>query len=282
MIESSDQPTVYRFAGNDRTYGPRALDWVVQTYGENPTVSAAAERSADSPASWRPVAEWAAGLPAAPASSVQRARLQKLGNPSIGALTFGEAADAIEAAESAARGARGRRQPTALKLRRLAELGITAPPNASRADVDDLIRDHGIAQRAMRLADAGMRLPADGVSEDNIHALEEAVEALRLGLEHAAERGLVFEPAFPLTADAMMELADTLEEFWSIAGDLEDSWSLLADSGDLPRVPTAAERCSVLPALLEELSAARWSDVEASYLSLGLKALTTASGSGAS
>jgi hypothetical protein len=273
VIEDAEQPTVYRFIGGDRTYGPRALDWVVKTYGSNGDVSAAPEQSASVQSSWKPISDWAAALPSAPSSQTQRARLEQLGAGVSAALSYAEAARAVDEAEAAKRTERGRRSPTSLKLRRLAALGISAPQNASRVEVDRLLRQHELALKASELVVAGLSLPPEGVTDDNLYALEDAVEALRFALAQATERGLAFEPPYPLSAEAMSELAELIERVWSIAGDLPGIWSDLVDSGDLPRIPTDVQRRAVLGEILTAMSSGQWTDSDGSYIAIGLKAL---------
>ncbi len=273
---------MYRFIGTERTYGPRALDWVVRTYGGREDASAAPEHEANMASAWRTVADWALELPSAAASAEQLARLAKLGVETGPPSTFAAAAEAIEEAEGQARAKRGQRKPTTLKLKRLADLGLSAPANATRAEVDQLLRAHELQEIAKRLAARGLRLPNEGLTEDNRYDLADAVDSLDFGLQQAAERGFRYQPEFPLSADQMKKLAELLDEFWSASGDLDWEWQHLVEEGTLALRPTAAERIAVLPVLFDLVRNGRWSADPSEYLALGELATTARSSKGAS
>lgn len=282
MTFPSDQPMLYRFLGTERTYGPRTLDWVVRTYGAREDASAAPEQTVSDPSAWRSVEEWAAVLPSMSASAEQLARLEKLGVAIVPNLTFAEADRAIDAAEDHARASRGQRKPTALKLKKLSELGLSAPDNATRADVDKLLRAHELRQLGERLSARGLRLPADGITEDNRYECEDAVESLDFGLKQAAERGFKYQPAFPLGAKEMNALAEALEEFWSAAGDLDWEWANLVDEGTIALKPTPLQLAAVLPVLFDLIRSSRWSSDSSAFAHLAEIATSQRSIKGAS
>lgn len=259
---------LYRFEGSRNTLGPRTLKWIVKLYGGRAECAAAPEELAGEPGAWHPMKHWCDALAMAPATAAQLTRLASAGVAPADGVTY-------EAAGALLKEKRLSKPPTALKLRKLASLGIALPPNATREIVDELLRANELHRKGDALALAGLLLPAGGVTDDNLDELEDAVEAFHSGVRRANERGVAYCPPLPLDAGAMRELAEVLEEFWSVAGDLSESWENLRDKGVLSQVPTSAQLKSVLPELLDSMLHAKWKHSESEMLELAERALGT-------
>lgn len=265
-MDAPDRPMLYRFDGSPNTLGPRILKWIVDCYGSRDECAAAPEELAKEPSAWHPMSHWCDALAMAPATAAQMKRLASAGTAPHDGITY-------EAARALLDRKRRNKPPTALKLRKLVTLGLVLPFGATREIVDDLIRADELRRRGDALAAAGLLLPASGVTDDNVHELEDAVETLRVGVKQAQERGLKYAPPLPLSEDAMRELAAVLEEFWSVAGDLADSWETLRDEGIIPRLPSSAQREAVLPGLLDSMLSVDWGYSESEILALARRAL---------
>jgi hypothetical protein len=289
---------IYRFdAPADRIYGPRALQWVVATYGKRPECECAPADTTGMLAvgPWQRVAEWAREMLPEPATKRQRTRLTNLKvTHDPAAITRDEAARLIREAE-------GGLAPTKGQLADAAALGIDVPPGATRAEVEALVdaAERSASVEAVRrekveidddaswqeIAEAQEQVEerkesrplaaalrrrgvavTDDLTLDDLYELDSARRDLDEAIREARSIGFKFESPAGLTYDAMQQLYASLNDLGEQLALMEVDFERLAENGLIPRKPRRTAIKAALPELFERIQAREWQGSESDVL----------------
>ena len=287
---SDDTLFVYRFDRPvDRIYGPRALSWVIATYGARPECECAPATADGSAAAgpWRPVGAWQSEMLPKTASERQRKRLAKLGvlhDP--GTLGLDDAARLIAEAEACL-------SPTKHQLAKAVKLGVAVPPAATRAALRSLTDAaerraavRGLHAQGVPLAEdaswdeiraaedeaqerseafpliAALRrqgvVATDEMSLEELDELDSARRDLDEAMRDARRLGFKFEPSTPLTLVTMQALYASLGELEQHLASSEANLDWLVERGRLPRKPRRAAIKIALPDQFARIHAGTW------------------------
>jgi hypothetical protein len=266
MEVTGERMMFYRFGATSAQNGPRTLKWITDTYGSTSDCLVASSSDAEIASAWQPIAALVTAVANAPAMADQRKNLERA------KLAFSDSTTIAEA-EILLSNHRGSKPPTALKLKRLNELGLSAPPGATRGIVDELIRRAQLDAEGVMLANRGLALPEGAVSAASLYQLRDAVDSLEFAIGQARSRGLDFSPSLPLALQDMAILTKSLERFWQAAGDLRDVWLNLKEHGTLDSLPTHTQQTAILSALFAEIRNGKWTESDHDFERLALAAM---------